>query len=105
MFRDCEEDGHKPCHDVKFKPAKCVKERLYHSSFEHMNDRVDVKKNYRDADGAVISGPKNFYTCAAKKGEVGKRTYFNALPAAIPDDFNWPRKVARKEMDEKKKLE
>lgn len=42
-----------------------------------MVDRVDVKKDFRDADGAVITAPKNFYTTGPKVGKVGKRTYFN----------------------------
>jgi len=78
---------------------------MHTGSYEHMSDRVDVKKNYKDADGAVISGPKNFYTCASKVGQIGKSCYFNKLPAAIPDDFNWPRKCATKEMNDLKKLE
>jgi len=54
-----------------------VREKYYKASYEHMVDRVDVKKDFRDADGAVITGPKNFYTTPAKVGRVGKRTYFN----------------------------
>ena len=55
-------EGHKPLHDHNFKPAKTVKVSM-NSAYEHMCDRVDVKKNYRDADGAVITAPRNFYTC------------------------------------------
>ena len=58
-----------------------------------------------DEEGAVITAPRNFYTCAAKKGRVGKNTAFEKFPAAIPDDYNYPRKVARAEMDKKKELE
>lgn len=105
IYRDSVHDGHKPLHDIVHKPAKTVKERYYHAAYEHMTDRVEVKKDYRDADGGVITGPKNFYTMPPKKGMVGKRTFFNNLPGAIVDDFNWPRKVARKEMEELKKLE
>lgn len=105
LWRGDEPDGHKACHDFKFKPAKCVKERLYTSSYEHIRDRVDVKKNYRDEDGAVVKGPANINTCGPKKGQHGKMCYFNSIPKAIPDDFNWPRKCATKEMIEAKKLE
>jgi hypothetical protein len=85
-------------HDLPFKPAKVVRDKPYKAPYEHMCDRVDVKKNYKDADGHVIIGPKNFYTCPAKKGKHGKRTFFAPFAEAIPDDYNWPNKVARKEM-------
>ena len=67
VMRTSDPEGHKKAgHDIVFKPAKVVRDKPYKASYEHMNDRVDVKKNYRDADGAVISGPKNFYTTPAK---------------------------------------
>jgi len=90
---------------TKFKPAKHVIERYYTASYKHMNERVDVKKDYRDADGVVITAPKNFYTTSAKKGQVGKGTYFNGQVAHMPDDFNYPKKLARDEMQAGKKLE
>jgi len=37
-----------------------------------MTDRVEVKKNYKDEDGKVKLGPRNFTTNPAKTGEVGK---------------------------------
>lgn len=99
-------DGHKAAgHDLPYKPAKAVREKIYKAPYEHMTDRVEVKKNYKDADGHVITAPKNFYTNPPKKGVVGKRTFFSPLVEAMPDDYNWPRKVARKEMEEAKKLE
>lgn len=70
-----------------------------------MTDRVEVKKNYRDADGQVITEPKNFYTTPAKVGRVGKRTYFNGQPEHMPDDYEWAQKQARKELEESKKKE
>lgn len=105
ILRATSEEGHKPLHDVKFKPAKHFKEPLSKAPYEHMNDRVDVKKQIKDEDGHVITQPRNFYTCAAKSGKTHKKSCFDPFPAAITDDFNWPRKVAKKEMDEKKKLE
>lgn len=96
----------KTTHDgVKFKPAKHVIERYYHASYEHKNERVDVKRDYRDADGVVITAPKNFYTTSAKKGRVGKDTFFNKQVEHMPDDFNYPKKLARQEMEAGKKLE
>lgn len=104
-MRDEVKDGHKGLHDIAFKPAKHVKEKYYKASFEHMTERVDVKKDFRDADGAVISAPKNFYTMPPKKGVVGKRTFFNGQAEHMPDDFNYPKKQARTEMEDGKKLE
>lgn len=81
-----------------FKPAKHVREKYYKAAFEHMNERVDVKKEYRDADGNVITSPKNFYTTGPKEGETGKLCYFNKFVEHMPDDFNHPKKLARLEM-------
>jgi hypothetical protein len=92
-LRDDVHDGHKKAgHEVAFKPAKVVKEKIYQAPYEHMNDRVEVKKEYRDADGAVKTEPKNFYTWKPKMGKVGKRCFFNGQPEHIPDDYNWPKK-------------
>jgi NAD/NADP transhydrogenase beta subunit len=46
------------------------------AAYEHMTDRKEVKKNFRDEDGAVVIGPRNFFTNPPKKGEVGKGTSF-----------------------------
>lgn len=48
-------NGHQALHDAKFKPAKVVREKYYKASYEHMNDRVEVKKQYKDEDGKVIT--------------------------------------------------
>ena len=50
-----------------------MKEKIYKASYEHMTDRVEVKKEYKDADGKVITEPKNFYTTPAKIGIVGNQ--------------------------------
>lgn len=106
VMRTQDPKGHiKAGHDIAFKPAKVVRDKPYKASYEHMVDRVDVKKDFRDADGAVITAPKNFYTNGPKVGKVGKRTYFNGQVEHMPDDYEYPIKVARKEMEENKKLE
>lgn len=99
-------EGHKKAgHDVNFKPAKTVLDRPYRAPYEHMVDRVEVKKNYRDGDGAVSLEPRNFYTTPAKLGKVGKKTTFTPQPAHMPDDFEWPQKVRLQEHLDGKKLE
>lgn len=106
VMRQTDPEGHKKAgHDVAFKPAKVVRDMPYKAPYEHMVDRVDVKKIIKDEDGHVITQPRNFYTNPPKKGKVGKMTFFNQLPPAIPDDYEWPRKVMRQEMDAAKKLE
>ena len=67
-MRSADPKGHiKAGHDVAFKPAKNVRDKSdYKAAYGHMVDRVDVKKNFRDADGAVVAGPRNFYTTPAK---------------------------------------
>ena len=74
-------DGHlKAGHEVAFKPAKAVRDKYgYAASYAHIEENPDVKKkNYRDEDGAVIIGPRNFTTKPLKKGIVGKGTTFEA---------------------------
>jgi hypothetical protein len=36
-----------------------------------MKDRVEVTKNFRDEEGAVILGPRNFTTNPEKKNLIG----------------------------------
>ncbi len=61
--RESKHDGHKKAgHDVVFKPAKVVKDKIYVAPYEHMSERANITKNYRDADGLVITQPRNFYT-------------------------------------------
>lgn len=106
VLRTADPEGHKNAgHDMPFKPAKVVRDKPYKAPYEHMKDRVDIKKNYRDADGNVIVEDKNFYTSPAKKGRVGKQTFFTPHPAHLPDDYNYPKTLALKEMKEAKKLE
>lgn len=88
-----------PTHDKAFKPAKHVIERYYTAAFENKPERVNVKKDYKDADGVVVIAPKNYATFPPKKGRVGKHCYFNGQVEHMPDDFNWPKKLARTEMD------
>jgi len=91
--------------EVKFKPAKHVIERYYTSSYKNMPENVHVKKDYKDADGVVVTAPKNFYTTPAKQGQVGKGTYFNKQVEHMADDFNYPKKLAQTEMKAGKLLE
>lgn len=53
-----------------------------------MNERVEVKKNYRDEDGHVKLAPRNIITNPPKKGEVGKQTTFGGNLAHMPDLYD-----------------
>lgn len=54
-------------HDRAFRPAKRV--RLSHNAaFDHLSDYKEIKKNYRNEDGEVITMPPNIRTNAPKHG-------------------------------------
>jgi hypothetical protein len=67
MMRESKKDGHKAVSDHAFKPAKTIQEAVK-SSYEHMQDEENKKKNYRDQEGAVKTAPRNFTTTGPKKG-------------------------------------
>lgn len=76
-MRSGDPDGYKKIHDNKFKNAKTVPDKAdYKASYPHMVDRVHIKKNFRDEEGAVRTELRNFYTSPAKKGKAGKHTSF-----------------------------
>lgn len=88
---------------MQFRPAKTVRDKTgYKAAYEHMSDRVDVKKNYRNEDGAVALAPRNFTTMPPKKGEVGKNTSFGGNLAHLPDEYDNAKEIARKELEEHK---
>jgi hypothetical protein len=42
-----------------------------------LSDEVLIKKNYKDADGKVITAPRNFTTQPMQTGKsIGKRSFF-----------------------------
>lgn len=71
-LRDGKKDGHKDAgHDIAFKPAKDI-HRKVKPDYEHHTDLKEVKKNYRDSEGAVITENRNFLTNPPRQGVVGK---------------------------------
>lgn len=91
--------------DVNFKPCKTVRDLYHRAPFEHESDRVDIKKNYRDEDGAVITAPRNITTNPPKKGLVGRQTSFGGIPAHLPDDYENAKAIATKEFKHAKAKE
>ena len=64
-----------------FKPAGPPKQAV--SLFPHEAADIHRKKHFRDAEGAVVVGPKNVRTSPAKKGEGASTpgVLFSGLPA------------------------
>jgi hypothetical protein len=56
-------------HEVAFRPGGARKEAV--ALYPHESDFVDSRKNYRDSETREVkTGPKNFMTSPAKKGEA-----------------------------------
>jgi len=62
-------DAYKKVADMPFKDPGSVGKGLHHALFEHMTDLVVKNRNYKDADGKVVTAPWNFVTTNAKKGD------------------------------------
>ena len=84
-------------HDYNFKPAKTCFERVPRNlSYAYMEQGGAAKKNYKDEEGAVITGPRNFTTQNPKKGRVGKNTTFSGMIPYKEDDWDKNRKTLLK---------
>jgi hypothetical protein len=57
------------------------------------------KKNFRDEEGAVKTGPKNITTIPIKFGKTGKNVLIGEKIPYIEDDYNIKKKLAKKEME------
>jgi len=96
-MRTHKHEGYKDAgHDKDFKPAKDTMRKVK-ADFSHMTDYIEKKKNRRDAEGAVMTEPKNFLTNPPKKGEVGKGTSFGGNLPHLPEPFDRKRELLTKE--------
>ena len=68
-----------------------------------MTDYVEIKKNRKGPDGAVIIEPRNFLTNTPKKGEVGKGTTFAGTIEHIADPYERKKELQRKEREDHEK--
>lgn len=59
-----------------------------------MSDNIQVKRNFKDADGQVMIAPKNITNKPPKKGRVGEGCTFGGVAEHMPCDYNNARKVA-----------
>jgi len=101
MREDIKDGWAKAGHDRNFKPAKMVEEKMYKMPFKYKelggNDKDP--KELRDEDGAVITGPKNFYTNPMKIGKVGKSVVFSSVKFMDGDKYDISRELASKERE------
>ena len=75
-------------HDKDFRPAKVVKERIYTASFEHIDEAPPKRKDYKDPEGGVLTGPVCFLTNPMKKGKVGRATSFGGIIPYTEDFYD-----------------
>lgn len=104
-MREGKKDGYKAVSDLQFKPAKTIQRAVKHD-FEWMPEENAKKKNYKDADGNVIVGPRNFVTTGPKKGHPGTTpgTLFEKeFYPHMKDEYDMKRDLARKEHIESQK--
>lgn len=66
--------------------------------YKYIPNPPDPKKNYRDAEGAVITEPPNFVTTNLKKGKIGKGTTFGGNIKHLPEDPDAVRKMVLTEL-------
>ena len=57
------------------------------------------KKNFRDEEGAVKTGPRNITVIPCKLGKCGKNVLIGEKIPYIEDDYNIAKKLAKKEME------
>jgi hypothetical protein len=67
VMRESKDEGHKAISDLQFRPAKVVPTPVI-AEYEYLPQDKNDKKNFRDAEGAVKTAPRNFTTMSAKKG-------------------------------------
>ena len=86
-------------HDFNFKPAKSVHHKVPNKlPYVYKENGPKAKIIYKDAEGAVITGPPNFYTNKMKKGRTGKGTFFSGTIPHHPEDPDVLKKVIMKEL-------
>jgi hypothetical protein len=94
-------DGYlKGGHDREFKPAKHVHEKVKTLPYEYMPLKENHElKNFKDEDGGVITGNKNFYTNPIKRGKIGPGTSLGGHIPYIEDEYDIQKKIAKKERE------
>ena len=92
-MRSFTKDGHlKAGHDKAFSPARDPHEKVK-AVFPYIEEGVPKKKSFKDEEGAVKIGPRNFLISPMKKGKVGKMTTLSGLIPYMEDDYNIKKKL------------
>jgi len=108
-MREGKKDGYKAVSDLPFKPAKTIPKNNTKKEHEWMPEDENKKKNYRDAEGAVITAPRNFTTTGAKKGNPATTpgTLFSKEHYEhMKDEYDRERELNSKEIfDSRKKMQ
>lgn len=105
VMREAVKDGYKKVSDVPFRPAKTVP-KTKKSDYEWKEEGGTEKKNFRDADGAVITAPKNFVTTGPKHGQPSTTpgTLFSKEHYGhMKDEYDRKRELEKEEHEESKK--
>lgn len=99
-LRTIKKDGHVAAgHDRAFRPAKDPGIKVDKAPYAYLPQDKHVKKNFRDEDGAVKTGPRNFTTIPMKEGRVGKLTSFSGPIPYKEDPYDNKKVLAKKELE------
>jgi hypothetical protein len=108
MTRTTKKDGHIDAgHDKRFVNAKVVNglnqgqanAMGIKAPYPYMPLGPAPKKNYKDEEGAVKTGPRNITTIPLKMGIIGKNVLIGEKIPYIEDDYNIAKKLAKKELE------
>lgn len=91
-------------HDREFKPAKDPGVKVPTAPYPYKEEGPPAKKSYKNEDGEIETGPRNFTTIPLKKGNVGKNTSFGGPIPYLEDDYNLKKKLYKKELEEHKAM-
>jgi hypothetical protein len=104
-MREGKKDGYKAVADLPFKPTKTVS-KIVKKEHDWIPEDDNKKKNFRDAEGAVITAPRNFTTIGAKKGNPATTpgVLFTKEPYPhMTDEYDRKKEIATKEHKESQK--
>lgn len=108
MTRTTKKNGHLDAgHDKNFVTAKLVNginagqanSMNIKAAYPYMPLGPGPKKQFRDEEGAVKTGPRNITTIPIKFGKVGKNVLIGEKIPYIEDDYNIAKKLAKKDME------
>ena len=80
-------------HDRDFKPAKDLGIKVPTAAYPYKEQGPPAKKSYKNEDGEIETGPRNFTTIPLKKGNVGKNTSFGGPIPYVEDYYTLKKKM------------